>query len=136
MRHPILEADRVMAMIDDFSGSLTNYVEEMRGQHPTDLSRGEVVMLDETRQALETVVDGRVGTPYSRETLDELMREGQKRLDDSIPPGYLDGDKPAPECYGDFIFWSRRRTAPPKNLDRFLSSQRIQRTTGGGGKAA
>lgn len=58
---------------------------------------------------LEVLLEGRVGEPLSQEDWEEAVKEGERRVENSIPPGYMDIDKlesNLPEgASGDYLVW-------------------------------
>lgn len=107
-RHPVLEKDRIIEMLESFSAEITDYVNEKRLEHPTDVSNPDALMLDPTREALDRILEGRIGPAYEAARLTALFDEGRRRFADEVPPGYLDArQKDEPERYGDFIFWKQ-----------------------------
>ncbi len=76
---------------------------------------------DPLREKVESLFDGRVGSPpANQEVIDKINEEGTKRFDLKIPPGFEDYDKGKEEAdeflwggilykrkYGDFIIWKQ-----------------------------
>ncbi|MDD2271385.1 MAG: PIN domain-containing protein [Desulfuromonadaceae bacterium] len=70
---------------------------------------------DEIQQAIGDLFNGRVGTSYSEEQLDEICKEGDDRYNRKIPPGYKDDGKDESSSpglakyrkYGDLIIWKQ-----------------------------
>lgn len=60
---------------------------------------------DEVLGRLEVLFNGRVGGPMESEELITAKAEGRRRVDDNIPPGYMDKGKPDPS--GDYILWKQ-----------------------------
>lgn len=50
--------------------------------------------------------DSRVSTPYDKETLQKLFKEGELRYKNEMPPGFKD-DKDGDRKYGDLILWKQ-----------------------------
>jgi hypothetical protein len=49
--------------------------------------------------------DSRVGEPFSAEQHADALKEGKKRKDNRIPPGFLDSGKDGDRPYGDYFIW-------------------------------
>lgn len=68
---------------------------------------------DDIKDELEALFEGRVGAPYSRDEMEELLTKGKARYDEKIPPGFADAKKGgeselfADRCkpYGDYVVW-------------------------------
>ena len=54
---------------------------------------------------LLTIFDGKVGAPLTDEELSAVQKEGEKRYESKIPPGYCDDDKDGSNKNGDLIIW-------------------------------
>jgi len=54
---------------------------------------------------MEDLYENRVGPPYSDEQLVAHYAEAQHRIDNKVPPGYKDAQKPSPDKYGDYLVW-------------------------------
>lgn len=68
---------------------------------------------DEIKDQLESLLEGRVGSEYSREKIEEVISEGRLRYEEKIPPGFNDMKKGGDSSllserrkpYGDYIVW-------------------------------
>lgn len=67
---------------------------------------------------LQNLLRDRVGEPPADADMDALRAEGNMRIMQRTPPGYLDGDKNPDRAIGDFLVWrqameeSKRRESP------------------------
>ncbi len=59
---------------------------------------------DNNLKEITKLFEGRVGPSYSDERLEELYKEGEKRYNNKVPPGFKNKDKSSNK-YGDFIIW-------------------------------
>jgi hypothetical protein len=58
------------------------------------------------RDTITSLFEGKVGSPYSTEQLNEIYKKGEVRYEHEIPPGYLDArDKEGMRKYGDLVLW-------------------------------
>jgi len=48
---------------------------------------------DEIKDAIASIFENRVGSPFDKEKLQELISEGEERYKQKIPPGFKDGSK-------------------------------------------
>lgn len=100
-RHPSVDVAEIMK---EFEAALTNslsYLDRTEGEAGETKTPQE----DSLRDRLTALFDARVGTALSAQDLTELAREGAKRYDAGIPPGYRDRDKPDDRRFGDLIIW-------------------------------
>jgi hypothetical protein len=100
--HPVLSQDAIKREIGDRLNGLKRFVEERRvDEHPPDLT--DPLHNDGILDKITALYDGRVGPGL---TLDAaLLAEAQRRVDEKIPPGYRDSNKPVPRRYGDYFWW-------------------------------
>jgi hypothetical protein len=105
-RHPFV-SDQVF---NQFISSYDLMIKELEDKQKTYLS---FVGDDVIKAKIGTLLNGRVGEPYSEERLQEVAVEGEKRYLENIPPGFQDGGK-MPEAttkklklkkFGDLILW-------------------------------
>ncbi|MBN3890580.1 MAG: DUF4935 domain-containing protein [Nostoc sp. JL31] len=75
----------------------------------SNLNYPNLLDIDDFREEITNLFDGRVGQPYSEEDLGKVYKEAEKRFKISQPPGYMDAQgnnkKEHPECYGDVVIW-------------------------------
>lgn len=63
---------------------------------------------DPWHDRLSDLFAGQVGEPYSLEQMQDIFKEGKKRYDAEVPPGYKDKKKsPNRRRYGDLIVWKQ-----------------------------
>ena len=70
---------------------------------------------DEIKNSIASIFENRVGSPFEKDKLEELILEGEERYKQKIPPGFKDGSKSGDsevfveKCrkYGDLIVWSQ-----------------------------
>lgn len=74
-------------------------VSEAKEKHPNYLDSDP--LLDE----LTGLFDGAIGEPFDDKTLEDAFKEGKRRLDAKVPPGYLDAKKDGTRPYGDYFMW-------------------------------
>lgn len=68
---------------------------------------------DEIKDQLESLLEGRVGSEYSREKIEQAISDGKIRYEEKIPPGFNDAKKGGDSAllserrkpYGDYIVW-------------------------------
>ncbi|MBU0567421.1 DUF4935 domain-containing protein [bacterium] len=92
--------------LEKIKSSLTEIdkeIDEQKQKHPDSLSNDYIV------DTITSLLDGKVGTPYSSEKLKEVYEEGKTRYKNKIPPGYKDAEgsnkKEGNDKYGDLVLW-------------------------------
>lgn len=107
-RHPFVSD----GVFNQFIDSYDPMIKELEDKQRTYLS---FVNDDVIKARIGTILNGRVGEPYSEERLQEVAVEGEKRYLENIPPGFQDGGK-IPEAttvklrlkkFGDLILWKQ-----------------------------
>lgn len=107
-QHPFVSSatmDKVSRVFDE----LCEELKKNKSVHTTRISN------DEIKDSIAAIFENRVGSPYEKEKLQELMTEGEERYKQKIPPGFKDGAKSGDsevfveKCrkYGDLIVWSQ-----------------------------
>lgn len=100
--HPHLNRSTLIGFMMDAANSMRSYIEEAKKQHPATLTS------DDLHYRLGDLLTGKVGTSYPADQLIEHRAAAAARYKLETPPGYMDQkskEKPAPECYGDYIIW-------------------------------
>jgi hypothetical protein len=91
--------------VDQFYDALRSRV----GNEPVRVKVHAPTSEDELLQKLEDLLDGCVGSALSDEDWERAVKEGERRVENSIPPGYMDVDKlesDLPEgASGDYLVW-------------------------------
>lgn len=107
-RHPFVSDE----VFDQFISSYDLMIKELEDKQKTYQA---FVGDDVIKTKIGTLLNGRVGDPYSEERLQEVAAEGEKRYLENVPPGFQDGGK-IPEAttsklklkkFGDLILWKQ-----------------------------
>ena len=69
-------------------------------QHHPDYTEKDIVF-----DRILILFDGVVGSKFDIKKYDDVTKEAQRRIDEQIPPGYLDRDKGGDRKYGDYFMW-------------------------------
>lgn len=121
-QHPFIRVEEIHHILDGALTSLDELLNQTRGQQPSFLKQ------DDLLQQLTSLFNGRTGSPYTQEELDECYVVIANRYSFSIPPGFKDregqnkkrepqkGD-PNPQAYGDAVLWMQL-------LDRMKNEER------------
>ncbi|MGX9921591.1 PIN-like domain-containing protein [Streptomyces sp. NPDC002248] len=89
--------------LNDLIAKVTGVVDREVGEF--DLTPEGLLERDPILEQLAKILDGKVGSPFSGESLDETMKEALRRGDEQIPPGYLDVQKKKEGGVGDYFIW-------------------------------
>lgn len=92
------------------SEALTNEIKDFCGKFDKELENKketvkQLIISNPTKEKLANLFEGKIGTEFSKEELEKIYSEGEKRYKEQIPPGFGDVKKPIPDRYGDLIFW-------------------------------
>jgi len=95
-----------------FSKKLTNKITEIRkglgSEIEKKMKRYEGLFKDDDiLDKINNTFESNIGKNYSYEDELSLRKEGEKRYNDDIPPGYCDKKKPENRRYGDLLIWKQ-----------------------------
>lgn len=103
-KHPFLPE----AELPKFNSQVGKLVEQLESQRTLLLNR---LINDEILEFVESIFEGRTGSPFDDATLKSLTADGDLRYQSEIPPGYKDGKKDASgdpyRKFGDLIVWKQ-----------------------------
>jgi len=107
-QHPFVN-QKLMRKATGVFKELCKELENNRSVH-TDRIRN-----DEIQDSIAELFNDKTGKPFDREALEKLLKDGEERYKEKIPPGFKDGSKHQnsdvfnEKCkkYGDFIVWSQ-----------------------------
>ncbi|HIC8645982.1 hypothetical protein BAX97_11200 [Elizabethkingia meningoseptica] len=104
-KHPYLQTTELKKQIESAFDSIGRDLDNLEGKHP------DYLETDPVWEKLSTLLDGKVGDDFSKEDLEKLYRDGKKRYDEKVPPGYMDMKEKQNEgnrsLYGDIIVWKQ-----------------------------
>jgi hypothetical protein len=99
-RHPYINVSSLMKQTEKLFSTITQELELEREKHP-DLSTD-----DNLRTKITSLLTGKVGSPYTPEKMSDIYKEGEKRYQENIPPGYTDArEKKDNSKYADLVLW-------------------------------
>ncbi|MFE9141603.1 PIN-like domain-containing protein [Streptomyces tubercidicus] len=102
-----LPEDELKRIFEDLNSGFeaaTKAVDDLVVKHAGPADRDTAA--DPVVAALEKALAARVGAPLSPERYKEVALEGQRRVTQKIPPGYMDAGK-GDNAVGDFLVWSQ-----------------------------
>lgn len=104
-RHPLLEPDRVTAILEPALAKVEEYVAQAQEQHTEFADTSQLVESDPIRAELDKLLEDRIGPRGSSEDRAAKEKLAEERLQQQIPPGYRDAAKDGPRSLGDGILW-------------------------------
>ena len=103
-----LPSDRLPHLLDSLNAAFQDVVDEI--DKFTDASAAESsrnTNKDPVVCALEPILHRRVGAPLSAKAYDEAVAEGLRRVEQRLPPGYMDKKKGDETAAGDYLVWEQ-----------------------------
>lgn len=92
-------SDAVRAALNAAVGAAKENVQKAKEQHPNFMDNDPVL------PTLAELFDGSVGNDFTDDQLAEATKEGKRRVEMKIPPGFLDSKKDGARPYGDYFMW-------------------------------
>ncbi len=113
-KHPYLQTSELKTQIESAFQSISKDLDKLEKNHPDYLAK------DPIWERLTELLDSNVGDDFSKDELEKIYREGKKRYDEKVPPGYMDLKEKRNEVnrslYGDIIVW-KQVIAKGKEID-------------------
>jgi len=113
-RHSLIEPDKFINQKNIESG--VKYIQRfIDNLNKLETKQSDVNDLDQIKGIVLKLFDGKIGSGFDKKRLDEIYKEGEKRYDKKIPPGYKDvkkigshlfEDKEYIRRFGDLILWN------------------------------
>jgi hypothetical protein len=104
-RHPYLQTEELKKQIQSAFEAINKDILKLEKTHP-DYLQDDPIWLKLTQ-----LLEGKIGDDLSNEDLEKVYKEGKKRYDEDIPPGYKDKTAKKNEgnrsLYGDLIVWNQ-----------------------------
>lgn len=104
-KHPYLQATELKMQIESAFEAIGKDLDKLESNHPDYLTE------DPIWERLTNLLKGKIGEDFSKEDLDKICKEGKKRYEESIPPGYMDFKSKKNESeknlYGDLLIWKQ-----------------------------
>lgn len=104
-RHPYLKSEELKVQIRSAFDSINKDIQRLENGHPDYLES------DPIWEKLTYVLLNKIGDDFSNEDLEKIYKDGKKRYDEEVPPGYKDKivkkDSGNRSLYGDIIVWKQ-----------------------------
>lgn len=104
-RHPYLQAGELKKQIESAFHSIGKDLDKLEKEHP------DYLIEDPIWKKLTELLEAKVGEDFAKDNLDKIYREGKKRYEEEIPPGYMDLKNKKNEVdkslYGDLLVWKQ-----------------------------
>jgi hypothetical protein len=98
-KHSHIKADNLMKIMQKACNAIEKNLKKLKQGHL------DLLQHDKLRDVLDTLLEDKLGLPYSQEKLDEVYNSGKQRYEQEMPPGYGDKKKEGTKKYGDLILW-------------------------------
>lgn len=92
-------AEDVQKALDTAIVTARGKVEKARENHPNFLQNDPIL------ETLSDLFENAVGEPFDDDTLQTATQEGKRRVENKVPPGYMDAKKDGERPYGDYFMW-------------------------------
>lgn len=107
-QHPFV-SEQTMEKVDSVFNALSEELSKNKKVHTQRISN------DEIKNSISQIFENRVGSPFDKEKLEQLIVDGEERYRQKIPPGFKDASKSSEsevfteKCrkYGDLIVWKQ-----------------------------
>lgn len=106
LRHSNIDFEKIVSSLEQALEIATNELEKQQKEHPD---------LEILKKKLSLLIGENVGSSYTQEKIDSIYKEGEKRYNSKIPPGFMDkrkADKTSShdniiytDKYGDLVYW-------------------------------
>src|SRR5690606_33048230 len=83
-KHPYLQTGELKTQIESAFQSISKDLDNLEKKHPDYLTK------DPVWERLTELLDSKIGDDFPNEDLEKIYKEGKKRYDESVPPGYMD----------------------------------------------
>ena len=96
--------DKLKAFRDELNNILKEVKKIIKKEHSKQINR--ITKIKEDDKILDAINNLPHGNPFMVSDVLEIIKEGELRYRNTIPPGYMDsGDKKGTQIYGDLIIW-------------------------------
>lgn len=96
--------DKLKAFRDELNDILKEVKKIIKKEHSKQIDR--ITKIKEDDKILDAINNLPHGNPFMVSDVLEIIKEGELRYRNTIPPGYMDsGDKKGTQIYGDLIIW-------------------------------
>ena len=103
-KYHLLKPDDLRKDFKKFQSKMHEKVEKIQKEY-------NAFDVDEIVKRITELFDGKVGPDFSEDDLSKIIKEGEKRYNEKVPPRYEDlktkKDAPKRHLYGDLIWWEQ-----------------------------
>lgn len=101
-----------------------NFIENLNDKEK---QHNDVNDVDEIKNLIIEIFENKIGEPLKKEKIAEIVKEGEERYNEKIPPGYMDskkegsyivGDLKFPRKFGDLLLW--------KEIIKYINDNKLQ----------
>ncbi|NVJ98361.1 MAG: hypothetical protein HWE25_09425 [Alphaproteobacteria bacterium] len=104
-KHPYLHADELKTQIESAFAAISRDLDRIEKDHPNYLDTDPIL------DRITLLLQGKVGDDFAPTELEAAFKEGKRRYEEKVPPGYMDQkdkkDRDNRSLYGDLIVWKQ-----------------------------
>ena len=98
-RHPYIKIENITSRIERLRKTINRDLNRIKQEHPDWLDK------DSLLNSITDLFAEKVGKDYPLNRYNEIIKEGESRYNEKIPPGFKDDKKEGAKKYGDLILW-------------------------------
>ena len=102
-KHPYLQTNELKSQINSAFDAIIRDLDSLERNHPDYLDS------DPVWDKLTSLLENKIGNDFSNEELEKIYKEGKKRYEEKIPPGFMDEKEKKSNgnraLFGDLIVW-------------------------------
>ncbi len=96
---PAEVADKLVEAITPIVSDAQDKILAAKNEYPEYLKKDPIL------EELSEMFSDSIGDEFKKEELEGIKKEAKERIENKIPPGYLDQDKDGERPFGDFLLW-------------------------------
>ncbi len=98
--HAVESAEKIKDELERATKKIIAIIDQGASDHP------DLIASDHIRDKITGLFYGKVGKKLDEKRLETIHKEGQKRYEQKIPPGYKDAEKGGTRQFGDLVIWN------------------------------
>lgn len=95
--HPYIDIQKV----NEYFEKIKTYINQRKEKHPN------LLKSDSLLDTISEIFEGKIGEGFDEAKIEDIYKEGKKRYDRKIPPGYCDNKKEEDSKFGDLVLWKQ-----------------------------
>ncbi|MBZ5504203.1 MAG: PIN domain-containing protein [Acidobacteriia bacterium] len=98
--HAVESAEKIKEELEAATKKIVAIIDQGASDHP------DLIASDHIREKITELFDGRVGHKLDEKRLADIYKDGPRRYEQKIPPGYKDVEKGGTRQFGDLVIWN------------------------------